>query len=50
MQNMLKRKKSMLLFRVKTRVVASTAFKQNDVEQGACKYRPDTITIDRIYK
>ena len=26
------------------------SFKQNDVEQGACKYRPDTITIDRIYK
>ena len=26
------------------------AFKQNDVEQGACKYRPDMITIDRIYK
>ena len=35
MQKELKRKKKyMLLFRVKIRVVASTAFKQNDVEQG----------------
>ena len=30
--------------------VRKHAFKQNDVEQGACKYRPDMITIDRIYK
>ena len=29
-----KEKKIMLLFRVKTRVVVSTVFKQNDVEQG----------------
>ena len=36
--------------RENTRRRVRRPFKQNDVEQGACKYRPDTITIDRIYK